>query len=98
MSMLKPPELTEAPPNEFVTVAALPEIVLLLIEADSAPPLMWIPAEGTKPKKKSLVTVALLFVTELLLIVKVPPAPAAWSVLTAIPAASAITPCGETAA
>src|SRR5713101_7234007 len=73
MSMLRPPWLAKAPPDEFVTVAALPEIVLLLIDADSAPPLMWIPAEGTRPKKKSLLTVALLFVTELLLIVKVPP-------------------------
>src|SRR5712692_3616115 len=62
MSMLRPPWLAKAPPDEFVTVAALPEIVLLLIDADSAPPLMWIPAEGTRPKKKSLLTVALLFV------------------------------------
>src|SRR5262245_19906362 len=99
MSILRPPEPTTALPLEFVKVAALPEIVLLLIDADSAPPLMWTPAEGMKLNGvKSLVTVALLFVTELLLMLKVPVLFAPVSVLNAIPAASAITPWGDTAA
>src|SRR5215831_9102545 len=95
MSIFRPPASTKAGPTDVVTVAALSEIVLLLIAAESAPPLMWTPAEGTwPPKTKSLMTVALLFVTELLCIVKAPPAPV--SVLKEIPAASAFTPCGET--
>src|SRR5262249_73947 len=82
MSILRRPAATKAAPDELVTVAAFPEIELLLIEADSAPPLMWTPAEGTwPPKTKSLLTVALLFVTELLLIVKVPPSIPGVSVL-----------------
>src|SRR5439155_17169 len=99
MAMFRPPATTPASKGpEFVAVAALPEIVVLLIDADSAPPLMWTPAEGTKAKK-SLLTVALLLVTELLLIVKVPPlAIPPSSVLKAIPPASAITPWGDTAA
>src|SRR5712691_5699841 len=38
ISMFRPPEMTTALPSEFVTVAALPEIVLLLIVADCALP------------------------------------------------------------
>src|SRR6516162_9894538 len=96
MSICRPPWPTEALPAEFVNVAVLPEIVLLLIAADSAPPLMWTPAEGMKLNgAKSLVTVALLFVTKLLLIVKLPPAIPPVSVLKAIPAASASTPWGD---
>ena len=58
----------------------------------------WSPDAGMRLNgSKSLVTVALLPVTALLLIVKVPPAIPRVSVLNAIPAASASTPCGDTA-